>query len=59
MFLVTAADERYIASVNQDGWSTKPSCSMPIVYGFAVRTCQAVSFSATICVTWPSLDRIT
>jgi len=30
MLRVRAADERYMASVNQEGWSTYPSCSMPI-----------------------------
>ncbi len=58
-YAVSAAEERYIASVNHAGSSTNPSCSIPSDEALALRAWYAVSASLTIWVTSPSEDRIT
>ncbi len=55
------ADERYIASVIQEQMFVHASCSIPMLRSLTspLPECHASSFSRTICVTSPSLERMT
>ena len=57
--LVSAAEARYIVSVNQDGSSMYPSCSMPSADALACFAWYAVSLSRTVWVICPSEERTT
>ena len=53
------ADDSSIALVQVAAFQAEPSCSMPMESALPPRACQARRLSRTICVTWPSLLRMT